>query len=118
MSRSGKRQTRLNRTRHTRFNRSLVVGTLIISALLGWGWGSSAQAALYEVHDGDALFDVLAGLEAGDEVVVYQGTFYTPGYVMLELHGTSASPIVIHAAPGATPHIVGDPSQNILNITG
>jgi parallel beta-helix repeat protein len=77
-----------------------------------------ARADVYEVHDGEDLFSVLEGLVAGDEVIVHDGVYHTPGYVMLTLNGTSGAPIVVRAAAGAQPQIVGDPSQNVINIEG
>lgn len=96
--------------------RSLWV-TLVLAGVLLWAT-DAARAQTVEVHDGEDLFAVLESAQPGDEVWVYTGSWTTPGYVMLEWHGTAAEPIVVRAADGETPHIVGDPSQNILNITG
>ncbi len=77
-----------------------------------------ARGATYEVHDGDDLFAVMGSLQAGDEVIVYTGTYPTPGYRLLEWHGTEQSGVVVRAADGESPVIQGDPSQNAMNVTG
>ncbi len=79
---------------------------------------STALAATYEVHDGEDLFAVLASLEAGDEVVVYSGSYPTPGYRLLEWHGSEQAHVVVRAADGESPVVQGDPSQNAMNVTG
>ncbi len=93
---------------------------LTIAALLltGLCFPTTGRAATYEIHAGEDLFGVLGTLQAGDEVIVYDGTYDRPGYVMLDLQGTATLPIIIRAADGNTPLITGSTNQNILNITG
>jgi hypothetical protein len=77
-----------------------------------------ARAGVYEIRPGDDLFARLAALSAGDEVIVHAGTYTTPGQVSVTWAGTEAAPIVVRAAPGARPVIVGMPSQNVLDLGG
>lgn len=91
---------------------------LLCLMLAGLCGSVPSRAATYEVHSGEDLFGVLGSLQAGDEVIVYDGTYDRPGFVMLDLQGTAALPIIIRAADGNAPLITGSTDQNILNITG
>jgi hypothetical protein len=73
---------------------------------------------IYDIHTGDDLYGRLAMLQPGDEVVVHEGTYPTPGFLEVTWAGTAAAPIVIHAAPGEHVVLQGDPSQNVINILG
>jgi hypothetical protein len=73
---------------------------------------------IYDIHAGDDLYARLAMLQPGDEVVVHEGTYPTPGFYEVTWAGTAGSPIVIHAAPGEHVVLQGDPSQNVMNIAG
>lgn len=79
---------------------------------------SSARAETYEITPADDLFGTLANLVAGDEVIVHEGTYQTPGFYEADWQGTAEAPIIIRAADGAGPVIQGDPSQNVINIDG
>lgn len=80
---------------------------------------ASASAAVYDLHPGDDLFARLAMLAPGDVVVVHAGTYTTPGFLQLTLAGTADALIDVHGAPGeARPVIMGDPSQNVINLDG
>ena len=86
----------------------LFVGLFLLS--------SSAHATDYVVGPSDDLWATMQGLVAGDTLTVTGGTFNTPGYVMLDWQGSAEAPITIRASEGTL--IVGDPSQNAMNITG
>ncbi|HTJ44393.1 MAG TPA: right-handed parallel beta-helix repeat-containing protein [Kofleriaceae bacterium] len=76
-------------------------------------------AMLYEIHPGDDLFARLAQLAPGDEVVVHSGTYTTPGFFQVTWAGTPSQPIIVRAADGETrPVIMGDPSQNVIDLSG
>ena len=77
-----------------------------------------AGASTYEIHSGDDLYGRLAMLSAGDEVIVHAGTYITPGFYQVTWAGTSTQPIVIRGAPGERPVMLGNPSQNVINING
>ncbi len=79
---------------------------------------SPAFAGTYDIHAGDDLFGRLSMLQAGDTVTVHAGTYTTPGFYQVTWTGTQAQPIVIQAAPGDHVTIMGDPSQNVINING
>ena len=79
---------------------------------------STAAAGTYEIRPGDDLFARLSQLVAGDEVIVHAGTYVTPGFYEVTWTGTSSAPIIIRGADGELPIIQGDPSQNVINITG
>jgi len=91
---------------------------IVILTLVGLHGSTPSRAATYEIHAGEDLFGVLGSLQAGDEVIVFDGTYDRPGYVMLDLQGTAAQPIIIRAADGNKPLITGSTDQNILNVTG
>jgi hypothetical protein len=79
---------------------------------------AAARAGVYEIGPSDDLFARLAALAPGDEVIVNAGTYTTPGLVQVTWAGTEAAPIVVRAAPGARPVIVGAPDQNVLDLGG
>lgn len=79
---------------------------------------ASSHAAVYTVSSGDDLFGILSGLVAGDEVIVGEGTYTTGGFYAVDWVGTESDPIVVRAADGARPHIVGVSNQNIINMSG
>lgn len=94
-----------------------VCGPLVLGALFVC-WQSNARAETYEITPQDDLFGTLGNLAAGDEVIVHEGTYQTPGFYEVEWVGTAEAPIVIRAVDGARPVIQGDPSQNVINIDG
>lgn len=77
-----------------------------------------AQAATYEIRAGEDLIGRLRDLAAGDEVIVYDGTYDTGGFLEVTWSGTEDMPIVIRAADGERPVIRGVSSQNVINIDG
>ena len=77
-----------------------------------------AAAATYDIGPSDDLFGRLAALAPGDEVIVHAGTYQTPGFYEVTWAGTATAPIVIRAADGDRPVIQGDPSQNVINLSG
>lgn len=81
---------------------------------------ATARAATYDIHPTDDLFARLGTLAAGDEVIVHAGTYMASGsgFVQVNWPGTAAMPIVVHAAPGDRPILMGNPSQNVMNISG
>ncbi len=78
----------------------------------------SAGATVYQIHPTDDLFTTLSGLVAGDEVIVYAGTYVTPGFLQVTWAGTAGEPIVVHANPGDVPVIQGQADQNVINVSG
>jgi len=81
-------------------------------------WSASAAAGTYDIHSGDDLYGRLQMLQAGDEVIVHAGTYMTPGFLQVSWPGTASQPIVIHAAPGDRPILLGTFAQNTINISG
>lgn len=77
-----------------------------------------AAAETFNVGPDDDLFGILRNLNAGDEVVVAAGTYPTPGFLEVTWTGTREAVIVVRAADGARPVLLGDPSQNVINING
>ncbi len=79
---------------------------------------AAAHAATYEIRSGDDLIGRLQSLSAGDEVIVYTGTYDTGGFLEVEWAGTADMAIVSRAADGERPVIRGVSSQNVINIDG
>ena len=77
-----------------------------------------AAAGTFDIHPTDDLFARLHMLQAGDQVIVHAGTYTTPGLVMVTWAGTPQAPISVRAAPGEHVVIVGNSSQNVLDIGG
>ena len=75
-------------------------------------------AASIEITPQDDLWGTLQSLQAGDEVILHAGDYPVPGFVDIVLPGSEALPIVIRAADGETPVILGIPEQNTFNISG
>ena len=75
-------------------------------------------AATIDVYPQDDLWSALSDLQPGDEVIVHEGTYQTPGFIELVLNGTEGMPIIIRAADGESVTIQGVPNQNTLNIEG
>jgi hypothetical protein len=83
--------------------------SLVLSSLLG---------ALIPVNPGDDFETIVQNAQPGDEIVFHAGEYTTTGYWGVNLQGTVDMPIVVHAAPGETVTIFGDPSQNTIDISG
>lgn len=77
-----------------------------------------AGATTYDIYPADDLYARLGSLQAGDEVIVHAGTYMTPGYLDYTWTGIGSQPIIIRAADGDRPVIVGTFAQNTLNIHG
>lgn len=73
--------------------------------------------ALGDVANGAALADVILALEAGDRLLVGDGTFSIDRFFTVSLVGTAAAPIRIEAMPGAEPVLTRpNANQNVLNV--
>ncbi len=80
---------------------------------------ASARAETYEVRDGEDLWARLSSLVAGDEVIVYAGTYTQSSRWEATWAGTSDMPIVVRAAGGAArPVLTRDGGQNLMNLHG
>ncbi len=77
-----------------------------------------AAAQTYDIHPTDNLFSRLAALQPGDQVVVYAGTYTTPGLVNVTWTGTAQAPISVRAAAGEHVVIQGAMNQNVLDLAG
>lgn len=78
-----------------------------------------ARAATYEIRPSDDLYARLRMLMPGDEVIIHEGTYPTPGFLELAWNGTESAPIVVRGADGeARPVIMGTPAQNTINLSG
>ena len=97
---------------------SVACRTAVFAAILVGAHALAASAETYEIGPQDDLFAVLADLAPGDEVLVAEGTYQTPGFYEVAWNGTAEAPIVVRAADGARPIIQGDPSQNVINLDG
>lgn len=76
-----------------------------------------SAAATVEVMPGDDLQAAIAGLQAGDELVLHGGMYVVTARLGISIAGTEGAPIVIRAAEGEVPHIHrGDANQNIVDI--
>lgn len=75
-------------------------------------------SATIDIYPGDDLFGAMQSLQAGDELVIHEGTYDVPGYVNVVLPGTVDAPIVIRGADGEAAVIQGIPEQNAINIEG
>ncbi|HEY8375177.1 MAG TPA: right-handed parallel beta-helix repeat-containing protein [Nannocystis sp.] len=75
-------------------------------------------AATIDIYPGDDLFGAMQALQAGDELVIHEGTYDVPGFVNIVLAGTADAPITIRGAEGEVAVIQGIPSQNAINIEG
>ena len=52
-------------------------------------------------------------------MVIHAGTYTTPGYYEVRWAGTASAPIVVSGAPGESrPAMVGNPSQNVIDLSG
>ncbi|RMG98342.1 MAG: hypothetical protein D6705_06150, partial [Deltaproteobacteria bacterium] len=71
-----------------------------------------------DVMPGDNLKDVLSNLQAGDVVTIHEGTYGPMGFTDFVWQGTAQEPIVVQGAEGEQVTIVGDASQNTLNVQG
>ncbi len=91
----------------------LALALSLLAAIAG-----RASATVYQIHPTDDLFTTLSGLVAGDEVIVFAGTYVTPGFYQVNWAGTAGAPIVIHANPGDVPIIQGEADQNVINVSG
>lgn len=77
-----------------------------------------AAGQTYDIHSTDDLFTRLKNLQPGDEVVVHAGTYTTPGLLQVTWAGTAAAPIVVRGADGERPIMLGNPSQNVIDLGG
>lgn len=75
-------------------------------------------AAQIEITPQDDLWGTLQALQPGDEVIIHAGDYPVPGFVDIKIPGTEAMPVIVRAADGETPVIVGIDSQNTFNVSG
>ena len=62
-----------------------------------------AHAATIEVHPGDDFRAAMQNLDAGDTLIMHDGTYTLSSYFELDLVGTQTQPITIRAAAGERP---------------
>lgn len=86
-----------------------MLASLLAAALL---------AAQIPVQPGDDFEAIVANAQPGDEIIFAAGDYVTTGYWGVNLQGTAAAPIVVRAAAGETVTLVGNPSQNTIDISG
>ena len=75
-------------------------------------------AAEIHVNEGEDLKGALQSAQAGDEIIVHEGTYVTGSKWSLDFQGTADEPIIVRAADGEAVRIEGNPSENIIDITG
>lgn len=89
------------------------------SSALRERWVSpSGSGDTYTASSPGNLHDALSSLRAGDHIILMDGIYYNAGNLNIISPGTAANPVVLRAAPGASPRISGaDPNSNTYQWT-
>jgi len=98
--------------------KTAVLSLAFMTALASWSY-----ARTVEIFPGTDVFGPAAqNLQAGDTLIVHQGTYFETQRVSIQAQGAASAPILITGADGEARPVITRPAsaslQNIINIEG